>query len=636
MIKFASQFFLCVAIGMVSAHFSFGQTDSISSWNYYPDHPRILLLAGGEEVIKKSIAADPVWRALHNVILDESDRLVKQLPVERVMTGRRLLAVSREALRRIFFLSYAWRLTGRDQYLKTAEKELLAVASFSDWNPSHFLDVAEMTMAVAIGYDWLFHRLSLQSKQKIRRSIMELGLKPSLEARYNGWLRSDNNWNQVCNAGITYGALAVYEDAPELSRSLINRAIVSLPVPMKVYGPDGAYPEGYSYWGYGTSFNVMFISAIEKLFQKDFGLSAIPGFMKTAGYLENMTGPTGIPFNYSDAGIRGGLQPAMFWFASRLSNTSLLWVERSRLQEANKSDLVKNRILPALMIWSAGLSVQPMNPPSELLWVGHGPTPVALMRTSWNDSNAIFLGMKGGTPSENHAHMDAGSFVMDADGERWAMDFGMQQYESLESKGLNIWGKTQEAQRWSVFRYVNQAHNTLTVNNNHQLVNGYAPIIASAHDPVFMHAVTDLTELYQGSLLTARRGVAIVNKQYVVIRDEIQTPDTVTTVRWNMLTPATARIVSQNEIELTQKDKKLIIRVETDAPITLKTWSTDPPNSWDASNTGTLFVGFEMTLPANKTAAVDVYLIPEKAVQLPRPAIPELSHWKNRSAGSVE
>ena len=42
---------------------------------------------------------------------------------------------------------------------------------------------------------------------------------------------------------------------------------------MKDYGPDGAYPEGYGYWGYGTSFNVMFLSAVEKLFGKDFGLT---------------------------------------------------------------------------------------------------------------------------------------------------------------------------------------------------------------------------------------------------------------------------------------------------------------------------------------------------------------------------
>ena len=30
---------------------------------------------------------------------------------------------------------------------------MLAIAQFADWNPSHFLDVAEMTMGMAIGYD---------------------------------------------------------------------------------------------------------------------------------------------------------------------------------------------------------------------------------------------------------------------------------------------------------------------------------------------------------------------------------------------------------------------------------------------------------------------------------------------------
>ena len=77
---------------------------------------------------------------------------------------------------------------------------------------------------------------------------------------------------------MTYGAMAIYEDQPELAKQIINRAIDAIVLPMKDYGPDGAYPEGYGYWGYGTSFNVMFISAVEKLFGKDFGFSHNPVF----------------------------------------------------------------------------------------------------------------------------------------------------------------------------------------------------------------------------------------------------------------------------------------------------------------------------------------------------------------------
>ncbi len=42
---------------------------------------------------------------------------------------------------------------------------------------------------------------------------------------------------------MTYGALAIYEDQPELARRVINRAIESVALPMADYGPDGAYPE---------------------------------------------------------------------------------------------------------------------------------------------------------------------------------------------------------------------------------------------------------------------------------------------------------------------------------------------------------------------------------------------------------
>ena len=158
-------------------------------------------------------------------------------------------------------------MTGQQKYVDRAEKEMLAIAAFSDWNPSHFLDVAEMTMGMAIGYDWLYDQLPASSRATIREAILKKGLEPSFETRYNNnWLRAEHNWNQVCNAGMTYGAMALYEDHPELARQIINRALRSIVLPMKDYGPDGAYPEGYGYWGYGTSFNVMFISAVEKLF----------------------------------------------------------------------------------------------------------------------------------------------------------------------------------------------------------------------------------------------------------------------------------------------------------------------------------------------------------------------------------
>ena len=606
------------------------QTDHIGSGFILPPHPRILMFKGEEAAIKKTVANDQTWSKLQKAILTESDRLITVAPIERIQIGRRLLDKSREALRRLFFLSYAYRMTGEAKYFQRAEKEMLTISTFSDWNPSHFLDVAEMTMAMAIGYDWLFDQLSASSKNTIKEAIVKKGLEPSMDSRYNSWLRAEHNWNQVCNAGMTYGAMAIYEDHPDLAKQIINRAIDAIALPMKDYAPAGAYPEGYGYWGYGTGFNVMFISAIEKLFGKDFGLNDLPGFLKTPGYLQNMTGPTGKPFNYSDAGSTSGLQPSMFWFAGKVKDPSLLWVQRDYLLNRAPETHMNSRLLPAIMLWSSGISIEKISPPKSTMWVGHGKVPVALMRTNWTDTTAIYLAMKGGSASVNHAHMDIGSFVMDANGVRWAMDFGMQDYESLESKGIRLFGRTQDAQRWTVFRLTNLVHNTLTINNQHQRVDGSAAIISNSADPSFMNAVTDLTEVYKGSVAKANRGVAIVDKAYVVVRDEIETLDKETTIRWTMLTPADVKITGDSKAELTKDGKKLILQVQSPIKVSMKTWSTDPPNSYDAPNPGTTLVGFEVIVPANSKTAFNVQLVPENAIGKATKKIEPLQSWKGK------
>ena len=609
--------------------FSFAQTDHIGQVQQMPGHPRILLMKGEEANIKSTIAKDAVWANTHKAIIDESDRLMQIAPIQRIQIGRRLLDKSREALRRLFFLSYAYRTTAEKKYLDRAEKEMLAIAGFSDWNPSHFLDVAEMTMAVAIGFDWLYNDLSEASKSLIKEAILKKGLEPSMDSKYNSWLKAEHNWNQVCNAGMTYGAMAIYEDQPKLAKEIINRAISSIVLPMHDYAPDGVYPEGYGYWGYGTSFNVMFISAIEKLFGKDFGLNQLPGFMKTAGFMENMTGATGLPFNYSDAGGGGGLHPAMFWLANKVKDPSLLWVERSYLKNRKPEALVKDRLFPAIMLWSGGISIDNISAPKETMWLGNGKNPVAMMRTSWTDPNAIYVATKGGSVSINHAHMDIGSFVMESDGVRWAMDFGMQDYESLESKGIKLFGRTQDAERWTVFRLTNLVHNTLAIDSQHQMVTGNAPIIASSRNPDFMHTIIDLSEIYKGQVAASKRGIAVVDKKQVIIRDEIETLNKETTIRWTMLTPADVRIINDHQALLTKDGKTLTLDVGKLPNLKMKTWSTDPPKSYDAPNPGTMLTGFEVTVPANTKIALNVSLIPGKNGKSNQKNIPALEDWKN-------
>jgi hypothetical protein len=591
-----------------------------------PEHPRILFLKGEEKTILRNIRSDQNWAKIHQVILAESDKLINEPTLERIQIGRRLLATSRECLRRVFYLSYAYRINHDKKYLTRAEQELLKVSQFTDWNPSHFLDVAEMTMGVAIGYDWLYNDLPQASRDIIREAILKKGIEPSLDNKYNYWLKISNNWNQVCNAGMTYGALAIYEDSPALARQIIDRAIEAIKLPMGDYKPEGAYPEGYSYWGYGTSFNVMFISAVQKVFNTDFGLANAEGFLKTAGYLQNMVGTSGKNFNYSDAGNGANLSPAMFWFANRNNDNSLLYIEKNYLDK-DKS-MGRDRLLPAAMIWGKDISLDKANAPESLIWVGQGKNPVAMMRTSWTDPKAIYVGFKAGSPSVSHGHMDIGSFVMDANGERWSMDFGMQEYESLESKGVKLWGMAQNSERWQVYRYNNLAHSTLSFDNEFQKVEGYAGIQQYTRKPQFLSAVSNISAVYKGKANEVNRGVAIIDQQYVVVKDEIESAENPTTVRWAMLTPAEVSIGVNGTATLMQKGKKLTLKVQEPANVTIRTWSTQGTHEYDAPNPGTTLVGFEVALPANSKTNLTVLLIPESAEANPKQTIPALKDWK--------
>ena len=611
---------VCLFFSIVQ-NLAFGQVKDVKM----PVHPRILLLQDEEKAILKNIASDQNWAKLNQVIIDESNKIIPLPTLERIQIGRRLLDKSRECLRRVFFLSYAYRITKDKKYLNRAEKELIKVSQFSDWNPSHFLDVAEMTMGVAIGYDWLYDDLAVSSKEIIKEAILKKGIEPSYDTKYNSWLKASHNWNQVCNAGMAYGALAIYEDNQTLAKQVIDRAIESIKLPMEDYKPEGSYPEGYGYWGYGTSFNVMFLSAIQKVFSTDFGLSETAGFLKTAGYFQNMIGSSGKNFNYSDSGGGSGLSPSMFWFANKTQNNSLLFIEKQYLQGKDKS-MGRDRLLPATMIWGKDINLEKVSEPKQMIWVGQGKNPVAMMRSSWSKPDAIYIGLKGGSPSVNHGHMDVGSFVMDANGERWSMDLGMQEYETLESKGVKLWGMTQNSERWQVYRYNNLAHSTLAFDNEFQKVEGYAPITSFTEKPNFLSATSNISAVYKGNVASANRGVAIIDQKYVAIKDEIVTSEKETTVRWAMMTPAEVKINENGTAELTQNGKKLQIKVVEPANITLKTWTTQPSHDYDAPNPGTILVGFEVKIPANSSVSLGVLLIPEGAI-VKQKLLP-LKDWK--------
>ena len=113
-----------IALALLLATLAAGaQAQRIAPDIRMPAHQRILLLRGEEQAIARDIASDSSRRRIHEAIIIGAGE-VRALPsIERIQDGRRLLDKSREALRRIFLLAYAARLTGDDAHFRRAERD---------------------------------------------------------------------------------------------------------------------------------------------------------------------------------------------------------------------------------------------------------------------------------------------------------------------------------------------------------------------------------------------------------------------------------------------------------------------------------------------------------------------------------
>lgn len=507
------------------------------------EHPRLLATSDDfvqlAELCQKNEAAGK-WLAR---LRDEAQKLLAEPPVVyEIPDGKRLLSVSRRAKDRVLLLGIVYRLNGEQPVADRLWREVDTVTRFKDWNPSHFLDTAEMTFAVAVAYDWLYDQWSAEQRQQLRQAIVELGLKQGLpiyrEQRW--WSRARHNWNQVCNGGMGIGALAIAEDEPALAGEILHSALVSLPRAMHEFRPDGGWGEGPSYWRYATEYNVYFLAALRTALGSDFGLAQMPGFGVTGDFPLYMVGPTGATFNYADAGSGFSGAPQLFWLATAFDQPN--WA-------AAQQGYTDQRLSPLDLLWGAQwLARKPSSTPLPLDRHFAGVSVVTL-RSQWQDPQALFIGFKGGDNRVNHAHLDLGSFVLEAGGQRWAIDLGPDDYNIPGYFG---------PKRWQYYRLATPGHNTLTIGDTNQLPSAQAPIVGFASTPEWAGAVTDLSQAYPMAQ-RVWRGIALLNRRRVIVQDEVESAGPIDAL-WHMHTTAAVEL-DGNRATLTLGESRLALRI---------------------------------------------------------------------------
>jgi hypothetical protein len=548
--------------------------------------PRLILTPEVETKVRNKLEkGDLPTKMGFDLLKTQAESMLELDPLIYKKTGRRLLGVSREAVRRLTTLALVYRFEPEDRYLRKLEEELKAVCSFEDWNPSHFLDVAEMAAGIALALDWAGEYLSPEVNKVARYALVEKAIKQGIaSAGNNFFVTARHNWNLVCNGGLSLAALTVFEEEPELATEVLNQAVHSIPLALEPYAPDGIYPEGASYWFYATTYLTVAISAFETALGTDFGFSSAPGIMESAVFSQVLAGPSGAYYNYFDASLEGFHSMAHFgllsWF-SRRSGDPIDWLayEQVLKEEAeNSGDVKATRFFSthflncALLNTGAGGAFR-----WPEVWSGEGEEALVVFRDRENKRGSFFLAAKGGMAADNHGNMDAGSFIFEVKGVRWSVDPGNQNYHELEQlMGMELWNRAQESKRWSLLTKNNFGHSTLTVNGEMHRADGRVAMVAKDVRSASPEFTFGMTPLYGDKLNLAERSFSRPSESVLRIRDEFVFSEKTKDLRWQMITRAEVRMETEHLI-LQQDGKQILLTPLMEVPYQVEVVDLSPP-----------------------------------------------------------
>ncbi len=431
------------------------------------------------------------------------------------------------------------------QHEDLARLAIEKILSFNEWD--YFLEggkdtiglqrAPETTMAMSLAYDWLFDRLSSADRGAILDAIAKKGVPPCYLTLYGmkypekvkGWgfnpsstykLRFDlsrwpiildkTNLKMIPIAGLTIGSVLLYDHHPEAPKwlALARESMESF---ASLYGKDGSYLEGISYWYYTTQHYAMSIDVLKRL--RDVDLRELINFPGTMRFALQMGMPSR---NYQDDVVN-------FSDAAASPDVSVgFWVARAfkdALAQYTAESLGAKRNLFAL-IW-CDRSIEAKSPSADLKDVKFENEWI-VSRSGWGVDDTV-VAMRSGGPA-NHEHADRNSVVVKAYGERLLHDPYGAAYPYTEKHWL---------------LRLTEAHTAVLVDGKghqyHDGREGTNPSKAEAHvvqyDPgekmtVFTSDATPAYKLVNGDIKKVRRTVAFVKPDVVIFVDEFEKEST--------------------------------------------------------------------------------------------------------------
>lgn len=493
-------------------------------------HPRLIMTDDKFNAIRQNLASqnpDPVYVAVKNNVLKRANEyLGKKASGYEIRDGVRLIYVSKEVKNKVICLAMAYQLTFDDRYANRAWLEMYNACCFVDWHPWHMLDVGEMAAGVALGYDWLYHWLDDGQRKIIRESLIQHGLnnlindhtglaipgsdhKNPLHRSWN-WRGGNpvNNWRFIAGGGVAVAALAICDElsGKDLANCeiILKQSLLDIRPPLSLFAPGGAYPEGLGYWGFAMEYYNYHLGSLMSAAGSDFGYTNVPGLRHTTNFVLALNG-SGSTFNYGDAGRSSAMiEWPIFLFANKYNDYSAAQARINRIMagEGTAQDFFyyDPRFLDSNNVVDASLDTYLMD--SEVYSTRSG-----------RGDNDIWAAVHFGDNFADHGQYDMGTFVLDAMGRNFFLDFGADDY-NLPNRFTNT------------YRYRAEGHNTIVINPDEgpgQIFQSTARIDKHESKPRGAYGISDMTPAYETWATSMRRGLKLDNyRRMVTVQDEVR------------------------------------------------------------------------------------------------------------------
>lgn len=545
-------------------------------------HPRIVATTNDFENISNQYkAGDKYMTSWVNHIIAKADLLLAQPKLSNGKydtasfaqykppeMAKQLLYEARDTLMRVKYLGFAYKITNNSAYARRAADELMHVCGWNDWRPSSFLCTAEMSFAVALGYDWCYEQLTEEERAYMEEALIKNGIYYGIDF-YNGithgstdFTTAEHNWNFVGNGGMIAASLAICDKYPNMSFRMIEVALGGVERAMASFAPDGGWGEGPMYWDYTMQYSSYMFSMLKSGLGTDFDIPDYKGFENTWQFWAASTFNKGSN-NYHDA-TSGDNYLNSHWL--------MFIAQRFKNEKAKNAVLVASDSFggvpdvtdtPETCIWysrvadkkEADSGMLPLD--STIKGVEAG-----AMRSSWSDKNAFAIGFHGGWTAVNHHHIDSGTYIIEMGGQRFVSELGSDNYSLPNYIGgeKGIYRKRVESHALFVIDPSDDGGQNVT--------NTFSEIIKTQSKNKGAFQIMDLQNSYAPRTKSAKRGFMLTdNRHSIIVQDDIELSEGNHDVYWFVPTESSnIEIVDDKTAILTRYDVKAQVQLVTDIP----------------------------------------------------------------------